>query len=69
MHDVAAGEYPKGFDDLSEEEQCAFFWEGAFLLHEFVKGAAVAVLIDEVEVISSLEHVDVFDDVGAGLEC
>jgi len=37
-------------------------------LHQFIKSASVAELVDKVEVIGGLEHVDVFDDVGAGLE-
>jgi len=37
-------------------------------LHEFVERAAVAVLVDEVEIVGGFEHVDVFDDIGAGLQ-
>jgi hypothetical protein len=36
-------------------------------LHEFVERAAVAVLVDEVEIVGGFEHVDVFDDVWAAL--
>ena len=37
-------------------------------MHKFIEGSSVAELVDEVEVVGSFEHVDVFDDVGAGLE-
>ena len=63
MHDVVARENLKGLYDLLEVVQSAFFGEGSLLLHQFVQSAAVAVLVDEVEVVGSFEHVDVLDDV------
>ena len=67
VHDVAFGEDFEGLDHLAEEEEGFFLVEGALLLHEFVHGAAVAELVDEVEVVCCFEHVDVLDDVGAVL--
>ena len=68
MHDVVSGQNFEGFDDLPEVNETLFFGEGSLLLHKFIEGASVAELVDEVEVVGGLEHVDVFDDVGAGLE-
>lgn len=69
MHDIASWEYFEGFHHLAEEEECSFFGEGSFLLHEFVHGSSIAVFVDKVEVVGGFEHVDVLDDVRAALEC
>jgi hypothetical protein len=69
MHDVVLREDLKRFNHLPEVEESAFLNKGPFLLQQFIKSSAVAVFIDEVEVISSFEHIDVFDDVGAALKC
>jgi hypothetical protein len=37
-------------------------------LEQLVKSASIAVLIDKIKVVGGFEHVDVFDDVGAGLQ-
>lgn len=63
MHNISPGKHLEGLYHLPEEEQCPFFGEGALFLDELIHGAAVAVLIDEVKVIGSFEHIDVFDDV------
>lgn len=68
VHDITAGQHFERLHDLLEEEQSPLLGKWTFLLHQFVESAPVAVLIDEVEVIGSLEHVDVLDDVGAGLQ-
>lgn len=68
MHDVGSGEHLEGLDDLPEVDEGALFGEGSLLLDKFVERAPVAELIDEVEVVGSLEHVDILDDVGAALE-
>ena len=68
MHDVASGEYLEGLDYLPEKTKCLFLVERALFLHEFIEGSSVAVLVDEVEIVGSLEHVDILDDVGAGLQ-
>ena len=63
MHDVVLVEDLEGVDELFE------YFEGFGLLDDAVfaeyalEGAAVAVLVDEVEVVGRLEHVDVLDDV------
>jgi hypothetical protein len=69
MHNISPRKHLEGFYHLPKEEKCPLFWEGAFFLHELIHGASVAVLVDEVKVIGSLEHIDVFDDVRAVLEC
>jgi hypothetical protein len=68
VHDVGAGEDLEGLEHLSEEIECLFFGEGAFLLHEFIHGATIAELVDEVEVVGGFEHVDVLHDVGTVLQ-
>lgn len=68
VHNVISWQNFEGFNDLPEVDQTLFFREGSLFLHKFIEGASVAELVDEVEVVGSFEHVDVFDDVGAGLE-
>ena len=53
---------------MPKVDETLFFGEGSLFLHKFIKSASVAELIDEVEVVGSFKHIDVFDDVGAGLE-
>ena len=53
---------------MPEVGQTLFFGEGSLFLHKFIKGASIAELIDEVEVVGGFKHVNVFDDVGAGLK-
>lgn len=43
-------------------------WKRSFLFEQFLESATVAKLIDEVEVISSLEHIEVLDNVRTGLQ-
>jgi hypothetical protein len=68
VHDIASGEDFEGFHHLTKEEECSFFWEGTFFLHEFVHGPSIAILVDEVEVVGGFKHVDIFDDIGAALK-
>jgi hypothetical protein len=68
MHDVVSGEYFESLYDLSEIDQGLFLCEGTFFLHEFIEGTSVAELIDEVEVVSCFEHVNVLDYIRAGLK-
>jgi len=68
VHDVATGKHFECLHHLPEEIQGPFLGEGAFLLHQFVHRASVTILIDEVEIVGSLKHIDVFDDVGAALK-
>lgn len=68
MHDVVFGQDFESFDHLAEVGEGSFFGEGPFLLHGFIQSAAIAILVDEVEVVDSLEHVDVPDDVRTVLD-
>lgn len=68
MHDVIFGKDFESFDHLAEVNEGSFFREGPFLLHKFIKGAAIAVLVNEVKVVDSFEHVDVPDDVRTVLD-
>ena len=63
MHDVVLVEDLEGFEELFEDEEGFFFLEGVFLPEEPLQSAAVAVLVDEVEVVLGFEHVVVGDDV------
>lgn len=62
MHDVVLIEHLEGIDELFEDKQGLFFWYYPILPEHALERAAVAVLIDEVEVVGSLEHIDVLDD-------
>ena len=62
MHDVVFVEDLEGVDELLEDEQGGFFRHHPILPEHAFEGAAVAVLVDEVEVVGGLEHVDVLDD-------
>jgi hypothetical protein len=64
MHDVVFVEHTESLNNLTEIGECNFLRETAAFLEEGLKGSAVAVLIYEVEVVDSFEHIEVFDDVG-----
>ena len=68
MHDVMFIQHAKSLNNLREIRQCYLFRETSFFLEHFLKSTTVAVLIYEVEIIDSLEHIEVFDDMLAGLE-
>ena len=68
VHYVAFGQDFKGLEHLPEENQTFFLGEGSLFLNEFVHCSSVAKLIDEIEVISSFEHVDVLDYIQAILQ-
>ena len=68
MHNVAAWKDFKCLHHLSKKVESSFLWERALLLHQFVHRASIAILIDEVEIVSSLKHIDVFHNVGAALK-
>lgn len=63
MHDVVLVEHLKSVNELLEDQECLFFWDDAILPEHSLERASVAVLVDEVEVVGGLEHVDVLDDV------
>ena len=63
MHDVVLIEYLESIDELLEYFECFLFLDDSIFAEYAFKSAPVAVLVDEVEVVGSLEHVYVFDDV------
>jgi hypothetical protein len=63
MHDVIGSEYPKGLEKLFEVLQYFLLLEVALLAYFLVEGAAVAELVEEVEVVDGLEDFDEADDV------
>jgi hypothetical protein len=68
VHDITAGKYFKSLYDLSKVYEGSFFRKGSLLLHEFVQCSSVAILINEVEVVGSLKHIDIFDDIWTALQ-
>jgi len=63
VHDVVLIEDLEGVDELLEDEKSLFFWNNPILPEHAFEGAAVAVLVDKVEVVGRFEHIDVLDDV------
>lgn len=63
VHDVVLVEDLEGVDELLEDEEGLLFGNDPLLAENALKRASVAVLVDEVEVVGRLEHVDVLDDV------
>ena len=68
MHDVVLIEHLEGLKQLFEDKQRILLWQLALLIEKSLESAAVAEFVDEVEIVGSLEHVIVFDDVGVGLD-
>jgi hypothetical protein len=62
MHNVVLVEHLEGFDELFEDEEGLSFGNDAILAEHALESTSVAVLVDEVEIVGRLEHVDVFDD-------
>ncbi len=60
MHDVVFVEYLEGIDELFEDEEGLLLRDDLVLPEDSFEGATVTELVDEVEVVGSLEHVDVF---------
>jgi hypothetical protein len=63
MHDIVLIESLEGLEKLPEDEQGLFLFEHIVFSEESLESAAIAVLVDEVEVVLGLEHVEVGDDV------
>ena len=68
VHYVVARQHFEGLNNLSQIDQAFLLGEGTLFLHEFVKSSPVAKLIDEVEVVGSLEHIDILHNVRTSLE-
>ena len=67
VHNVVFIEDLEGLKQLLEDEEGIGLREFSLLTQQVLKSASVAVLVDEVEVIGGFEHVEIFDDVGVGL--
>lgn len=63
MHDVVLVQHLESVDELFEVQERLLFRKYSFLAENALQSAAVAVLINEVEVVGRFEHVDVLDDV------
>lgn len=61
MHNVVLVEHLEGLDELFEDQEGLPFGNDAILAEHALEGASVAVLVDEVEVVGRLEHVDILD--------
>jgi hypothetical protein len=67
MHDVVLIQNFEGFNYLREIGEGDSFRERPLLFEKLFKCSSVAELVHEVEIVSSFEHIEVFDDVLAGL--
>ena len=63
MHDVVLVEHLEGVDELLEDKEGFLFGNYPLLAEDALERSTVAVLIDEVEVVRSFEHVDILDNV------
>lgn len=68
MHDIVFVKNLEGLKELFENEQSLWFAKFFLLGQQIFKGAPVAKLIDEVEVVGGFEHVIVSDDVRVGFD-
>ncbi len=68
MHDIVAVEYLESFNNLGKIGESNTFRKCSFVFEELFECTSVAKLIDEVEVVSSFEHIEVLDDVLARFE-
>lgn len=67
MHDVVLVENFEGLQQLSKYLHSLRLGEPALLFEPGIEGFPVAILVDKVEVVGSLQHLYKPDDVGAGL--
>lgn len=67
VHDIVFREYFEGLDHLSEINKCSFFRKRSFFLHESIQCTSVTEFINKIKVIYSFEHIDIFDNIRAGL--
>ena len=68
MNNIVFVQNFEGSDNLGKVSEALCLLEAFTLLEELLKGSPVAVLIDEVKVIDSFEHVVILDDMFAGLQ-
>ena len=62
MHDIVFIEDLKSVDELFKNEKCIFLVDKLIFSKNWFKRSSVAKLINEVEIVWSFEHIDVFDD-------
>ena len=63
MHDIVFIEDLKSVDELFKNEKCVFFVDKFIFSENRFECSSIAELINEIEVVGSFEHIDVFDDV------
>lgn len=68
MHDAVLIEHLECLKQLPKDFECTLLRQFSLLLKERLKGLAVAVVVDEVEVVGSLQHLHVANDEGAWLD-
>ena len=68
VHNITSGQHFEGLEHLPEEEQRFLFRKRCLFLHQLVHSPSVAVLVDEVEVVGCLQHIDVLHYVGTVLQ-
>ena len=68
VHNITSGQDLESLQHLPEEEEAFLFRKRCLFLHKLVHGTSVAVLVDEVEVVGCLQHVDVLHNVGTVLQ-
>lgn len=62
MHDVVLVKNLKSFKELLEDKKSFFLFQSSLFSQQSFKGASIAILIHEVEVVLSFEHVVVCND-------
>ena len=68
VHNITSGQHFEGLEHLPEEEQRFLFRKRCLFLHQLVHGPPVAVLVNKVEVVGCLQHVNVLHNVGTVLQ-
>ena len=68
MHDVILVQDLKGLKELFEDEKGIGFGKLTLLGQKVLEGASIAILVDEVEVIWSFDHIEIYDDIGMSFD-
>ena len=68
VHNITSGQDLEGLKHLSEEKEGFLFRKRCLFLHQLVHGPPVAVLVNKVEVVGCLQHVNVLHNVGTVLQ-
>lgn len=64
MDDISRGEVFETLVDISDERPCFFFRHGSSFFEQFLQGAIVAELSDEIAVIHAFQNLVAADGVG-----